>query len=120
MAAYVLSVLILLEYGFLLPKLPGLIGLPLAARVSIVAALLLPLGACLGVFVPTALERLKPVAPAYVPWAWGINGIFSVMAPILSVAFAITWGANALLLAAVPIYLVAGWALPAPRAAAAG
>ena len=65
-----------------------------------------------------ALERLKPEAPAYVPWAWGINGIFSVMAPILSVGFAITWGANALLLAAVPIYLVAGLALPSPRAAA--
>jgi len=44
-------------------------------------------------------------APAFVPWAWGVNGIFSVLAPVLSVAFSITGGINALLLAAVPIYL---------------
>jgi len=46
------------------------------------------------------------------PWAWGINGIFSVAAPVLSVAVSMTWGINALLLSAIPFYLVAGLALP--------
>jgi len=113
---YVLAGLILGEYAVALPRLPALIGLPFAAKTAIVFALVLPLGLCLGVFVPSALERLKPTAPAYVPWAWGINGIFSVLAPVLSVAFSMTWGINALLLGAIPIYLVAGLVLPAAAA----
>lgn len=46
------------------------------------------------------------------PWAWGLNGIFSVVAPVLGVAVSMTWGISALLLAAVPIYLGAGLVLP--------
>ena len=72
------------------------------------------MGGLLGVFVPTALERLKPEAPAFVPWAWGINGMFSVLAPLLSVAVSMTWGISALLLAAVPVYLLVGWVYPPP------
>jgi hypothetical protein len=68
------------------------------------------------VFVPTALDRLKPEAPAFAPWAWGINGMFSVLAPLLSVAVSMTWGISALLLAAVPVYLVVGWVYPQPAA----
>jgi hypothetical protein len=78
-----------------------------------------PIGLCLGVFVPTALERLKREAPSYVPWAWGLNGIFSVLSPVLSVAFSMTWGISALLIAAIPVYLVTGFALPAAARAAA-
>ena len=51
------------------------------------------------------------------PWAWGVNGVFSVLAPVLSVAFSITWGMRALLLAAVPIYLVAALSYPASEPA---
>ena len=54
------------------------------------------------------------------PWAWGINGIFSVIAPVLAVGFSMTWGINALLLSALPIYLVVGWSVPdSPEAAGA-
>lgn len=83
------------EYFLVLPRLADLITLPF------------------GTFVPAALERLKPEAPAYVPWAWGLNGIFSVLSPVLSVALSMTWGINALLLTAVLVYLVTGLALPA-------
>jgi hypothetical protein len=54
-----------------------------------------------------------------VPWAWGLNGIFSVLAPVFAVAFSVTWGIEALLVAAIPVYLVAGWALPPPSTPAA-
>jgi spermidine synthase len=117
--SYVLGILILLEYALALPRLPAFIGLPFVARVALVVALVFPLGLCLGVFVPSALERLKPTAPEYVPWAWGINGIFSVLAPVLSVAFSMTWGINALLLAAIPVYLTVGWCLPPVRSSSA-
>jgi hypothetical protein len=38
--------------------------------------------------------------------------VFSVLAPVLSVAFSMTWGITALLLGAVPIYLMVGWLYP--------
>jgi len=48
-----------------------------------------------------------------VPWAWGINGMFSVLAPLLKKTVSMTWGISALFLAAVPVYLVVGWVYPA-------
>lgn len=110
--SYVLAGIVLLEYALAFPWLPRLIGLPFAARVAVAFGLVVPIGVCLGTFMPTALERLKATAPAFVPWAWGVNGIFSVLAPIVSVGFSMSWGINALLIAAVPVYLAAGWLLP--------
>jgi hypothetical protein len=117
--SYSLCGWVLLQYLLVLPHLHGLVGLAFPVRVALTSALILPIGLCLGVFVPTALEQLKPTAPAYVPWAWGINGIFSVLAPVLSVGFSMTWGNGALLLASLPIYLVVGWVLPKAQPAAA-
>jgi spermidine synthase len=110
--SYILATLILVEYGLVFPRLPGLIGLPFWGKVAIVSAIVCPIGISLGMFLPVALEQLKHAGPSFVPWAWGINGIFSVLAPVLSVAFSITWGSNALLLSAIPIYLVVGFSLP--------
>jgi hypothetical protein len=109
--AYVFAALVLLQYAGL-SHLGAWVGLPLAVRVLLVVALVLPLGLCLGTFLPSGLDRLKAVAPAWVPWAWGVNGIFSVLAPIWAIGFSMAWGINALLLGAVPIYLVAGALLP--------
>ena len=67
----------------------------------------------LGAFLPIGLTRLRASAPQLVPWAWGINGIFSVLAPVLAVGVSITWGIDILMLSAIPVYLVAGWLLPA-------
>jgi len=114
--SYALAMVVLALYAFALPRLPGLIGLPFPARVALVFALVAPLGLLLGVFVPSGLEHLKSTAPAFIPWAWGVNGIFSVMAPILAVAFSMTWGIKALLLSALPIYLAVGWSFPESRA----
>ncbi len=112
--SYVLAALVLAEHTLLLPKMAGLIRLPFPTRVLIVMSSVAPLGLCLGTFFPTALERLKSTAPTFVPWAWGINGIFSVLAPVLSVGVSMTWGINALLLGAVPVYVFAALAIPQP------
>jgi hypothetical protein len=58
---------------------------------------------------------LKRDTPEAVPWAWGVNGVFSVLGPVLGVAFSITWGMRALLLAAVVVYLIAALAYPGAR-----
>jgi spermidine synthase len=110
--SYLLAFMIFAQHFFLLPRLEHLTGLPFILRVAVVVLVIAPVGFCLGTYIPSALERLKVVAPAYVPWAWGINGIFSVLAPVLSVAVSMTWGIEALLLSSVPVYLVTGLALP--------
>jgi hypothetical protein len=66
----------------------------------------------LGTFIPSALESMKSGAASFVPWAWGINGIFSVLAPLLAMAISMTFGMQVLLLASIPFYLTAGLAFP--------
>jgi spermidine synthase len=112
--AYALAGVVLSERTLVFPLLPRLGGLSFPLRVLAVFAMVAPIGFLLGTFLPRGIERLKAEAPALVPWAWGINGIFSVLAPVFAVGFSVTWGIEALLLAAIPVYLVAGWALPAP------
>ncbi len=111
--SYALALLVLAEWAFAFHVLPRLIELPFGARVAMVFALVAPIGIGLGAFMPTGLERLKADSPGYAPWAWGINGIFSVLAPIVSIGVSMTWGISALLLSAVPIYLLAGSLLQA-------
>jgi spermidine synthase len=107
-----LAAVVLAEHFFVLPHLPGMVAWPFAARASLTFALVAPVGLLLGAFLPPGLEQLKAEAPAYVPWAWGINGIFSVLAPVLAVAVSMTWGMGTLLLCALPVYLSAALALP--------
>jgi hypothetical protein len=112
-ASFALAGVILLEYALVLPHLLEFIGWPFVLRAGLVVSLVCPIAVCLGIFMPFALEQLKLTGTAhFIPWAWGINGIFSVLSPVLSVALSITWGINALLLSAIPIYLVVGFSWP--------
>jgi SAM-dependent methyltransferase len=74
------------------PLLEALIDLPFGARVATTIALLAPAGLLLGMAMPIGLRRLSALHPGTVAWAWGINGITSVLASVLGIAVAITWG----------------------------
>ena len=111
-AAYALSALMLAEV-LLLPRPADLVSWPFA-----------PAGGAGGAHRVGGLphghlpaDRPRPAEgrrTVFVPWAWGVNGIASVLAPLLSIGVAITFG-NALLLAiALPLYLLAGVCLPRP------
>ena len=107
----------LVEVLVVFDRLADWIGQPFALRVAITFLLVTPIGLLLGTFLPAGLEQLKRVAPSFTPWAWGVNGAFSVLAPVLAVAFSMSWGTSALLLAALPVYLFTAAVLP-PSAAA--
>jgi hypothetical protein len=107
--SYALSFVLLAELLLVFPKLSLWMPLSLASRVGLVAALVAPIGLLLGTYFPTGLDRLKQVSPGLVPWAWGLNGMASVVAPILAVAVTMTAGISALFLASVPVYLLAGF-----------
>jgi hypothetical protein len=115
--AYALSGLVLAQV-LLLPHPADLVAWPFGLRVALVIALVGSAGFLMGMFLPTGLDRLKTRAPSFVPWAWGLNGIASVLAPVLSVGLAIGYGNTLLLVVALPLYLLAGACLPAAKRAA--
>lgn len=83
--------------------LPGLmsstLGWKLVARIAVSVVSLAPLGLCLGVFFPLGMIRF---ADGSRPWFWAINGVFGVVASVMSLALSMTIGfANVGLLGAV-------------------
>ncbi|HEX6583220.1 MAG TPA: hypothetical protein VF056_06415 [Thermoleophilaceae bacterium] len=89
------------------PLLRSLIEWPFEARVALTVVLLAPAGLALGMAMPIGLTRLAGLHPGAVPWAWAVNGIASVLASVLAVAVAITWGFAVVTLLALACYLVA-------------
>ena len=87
------------------PLLRGLIELPFGARIACTVVLLAPLGIVLGMAMPLGLRRLQALYPAGVAWAWGINGIASVLASVLAVTVAIMFGFTVATLLALACYL---------------
>jgi hypothetical protein len=89
------------------PLLRSLIEWPFEARVALTVLLLAPAGLALGMAMPIGLTRLAGLHADAVPWAWAVNGIASVLASVLAVAVAITWGFAVVTLLALACYLVA-------------
>jgi hypothetical protein len=104
----VLVVVLVLAAAFGLPSLlAALIDLPFPLRIAISALVLAPYGVAMGMAMPIGLRRLSDLYPRGVPWAWGINGITSVLASVLALAVAITAGYTAATLVAAACYGVA-------------
>ncbi len=94
--------------AFLLhPLLAALIDLPFAARVSVTVALLAPVGVALGMAMPHGLTRLAALHPRGIAWAWGVNGIASVVASAGAITVAIVAGFPIATLVALACYLAA-------------
>jgi spermidine synthase len=93
------------------------LGLDQRARIILSAALLLPLGVCLGIPFPLGITALQATAPRLIPWAWGINGFMTVVGSLLAAICSIRMGFDYALLVAAAIYLVAMLAWPSLRSA---
>jgi hypothetical protein len=87
------------------------LGLPLFARVALALAVIAPLGIMLGIPFPTGLRVVAAEAPGLVPWAWGINGFFTVIGTIVALMFAMMFGFFTVLVMAGVCYLLAWLAL---------
>ncbi len=84
--------LILASAFTLQPLLRSLIGLPFGARVAVAIGLLAPVGLTLGMPMPLGLGRFARRYPHSVAYAWGVNGLASVLASVLGVALAMNFG----------------------------
>lgn len=90
---------------------PMTVGSSFITRVLISLASLLPLGMLMGIPFASGLSYLERVNPRFVPWAWGINGLTSVMASILAIILAMRYGFNLVVVIGGVVYLVGGLAL---------
>jgi hypothetical protein len=89
------------------PWLRSMISLPFASRVAVSVGLLAPLGLTAGAAMPIGLKRFAADHPTGVAWAWGINGIASVLGSVVAVFLAITWGYSFAAITAAGCYLIA-------------
>jgi hypothetical protein len=90
-----------------LPEINDLITLPFAARVAIAILALAPAGLVLGICMPLGLRRFQALFPTGVAYAWGVNGLASVLASVLGIAIAINFGFRTASLAAAGCYAFA-------------
>ena len=98
--------------AFALPAIiDAAIAWPLAVRVLIAAALLVPTGVLLGIPLPAGMRLVAVRRPEIIPWGWGMNGAFSVVGATVAVFVAMNWGFFATLSMAGLVYATAATTL---------
>jgi hypothetical protein len=75
-------------------------------RIVIAVALVAPLGLLLGMPFPAGLRVIYFEAPALVPWAWGVNGFFTVVGSVLAMMLGMIFGFTTVLVAAGACYVI--------------
>jgi spermidine synthase len=83
------------------------LGWPLPLRVAVAVASLAPVGVLMGVPFAKGIALLERVSPGAIPWAWAINGSASVIASVLAVMLAVSWGFRTVLWLGAGAYLSA-------------
>src|SRR5208283_6022655 len=66
-----------------------------------------PLGILLGVPFPTGLRIVGKEAPPLVPWAWAVNGFFTVIGTVAAMILGMALGFNAVFIIAAACYAAA-------------
>jgi len=98
--------------------LSAALGLALPWRVLISMSLISPMGFVLGMPFPRALRIVGEEVPELVPWAWGVNGFFTVIGSVAAVILGMAFGFRVTLAVAAACYLLALVAIILPEAAA--
>jgi spermidine synthase len=113
-AAVVVAWCILVLIG-LEPVLLATLGLPWVARAGLVLLLIAPVSLALGLPFPLGLARAGSAGGGFLPWAWGLNGAFSVVATPLANLVAVQLGFSWVLMAAACLYVLTYVAYPSLR-----
>src|SRR5581483_9784265 len=111
-AIIVLGVAILVAY----PWAASLaLALPLAGRMAIAALMIFPLGFFLGMPFPLGILAIANQPRGAVAWAWGMNGLFTVVGGLASVLISLEWGFTFAIAVALVLYAVAMFVFVALR-----
>jgi hypothetical protein len=95
------------------PAILATLGLPWLARAALVLVVLAPVSLALGLPFPLGLAGAG--SGGFLPWAWGLNGAFSVVATPLANLIAREAGFSRVLLGAAVLYVIALVSFPAAR-----
>ncbi|MDI6889806.1 MAG: hypothetical protein QMC83_02545 [Thermodesulfovibrionales bacterium] len=105
--AIVISFLIIV-YSILFPAVSDIISpYSIPVKIILVLFILMPLGLLMGIPFPAGLKILGEKNESLIPWAWAINGCFSVIAPILTIMSAMVIGFKMVLWIGALTYMMA-------------
>jgi hypothetical protein len=77
---------------------------------TLLGMLVIPLAYCMGVPMPSGIAALSTRSPGLVPWAWGVNGVASVVGSSLAIVVAMVSGYRYVLALAAGLYALAALA----------
>ena len=100
---------VLLLYAFLLPLVLQLaVGSSGWVKYLVLLAVVAPVGFLMGIPFPSGIRFLSGQQHGSIPWAWGINGYFSVISTALATIIALELGFGWVMVLAAVAYAVAG------------
>jgi hypothetical protein len=91
---------------FLEPLIHMLISIQTPAKILISLGLIAPLGWLMGMPFPLGIKMVSEDADFLIPWCWSLNGAFSVLASVGSIAIAISFGFSTAMAVGGAAYLV--------------
>jgi hypothetical protein len=97
------------------PILMVALGLALPCRIAVAVLVIAPLGLLLGVPFATGLRFIGEEAQALVPWAWAVNGFFTVIGSVGAMILGMAFGFTAVLIVAAACYAAALIAIRWPQ-----
>ncbi len=108
-------VVLMVAYLFLLPWLiQATLHFPFILRVGATVGMIGPLSFFMGMPFPTGLRLITASSDRFVPWAWGVNGIASVIGSVAAIFFAMSFGFTIVLVVGVVCYLCSAVSLSGP------
>ncbi|MEA3403573.1 MAG: hypothetical protein U9R79_20185 [Armatimonadota bacterium] len=107
LAALVVAVAVVVLLLVLPTILSATLSWNVGLRTFVTMTLLAPLGFAMGMPFPTGLREVGGWGAAIVPWAWGINGVASVLGSVAAMLAAKLWGFQTVLLGGAAVYAAA-------------
>ncbi|MBS0559930.1 MAG: hypothetical protein JSR21_07745 [Proteobacteria bacterium] len=101
--------------ALLQPAMLGSLDWPWAVRAALVLVAAAPLSFALGLPFPLGLGAVGERSASMLPWAWGLNGAFSVLSTPLANLAAREFGFSRVLVGGALLYVLAALAFPATR-----
>ena len=89
-----IGAIIIIYVPFMPAMLNVLLGTGLMIRIIVTLVSIFPLGFLMGIPFPSGMSILKKTSEDHIPWMWCLNGVFSLLGSIISVALAMFHGFN--------------------------
>ena len=106
-ALLVVPVLVIIYLFIMGAATEKIAGMAIIIRFVLTFLLFFPLGIVMGIPFPTGMSILGRNQPELIPWAWCINGSFSVLSSVLAMMVALAWGFSTVHVLAAGFYFIA-------------